>query len=82
MYQGEQLPLGIDLVGAAQGEAPQSLLRTDIGEYRFDHGHAVSVDFSAVRGVHAPLHPVGVGRLRASFDDERDLASVTLAGIC
>jgi hypothetical protein len=40
VYQGEQLPLGIDLGLAAQREAFQALV-LEVGEHRFDDGDAL-----------------------------------------
>lgn len=55
---GEELPLGVHLASAAEGEAPHALV-LQIGEDGFDGWHSASVDGAPCRAIKLPAHAFG-----------------------
>jgi len=71
VYQAVELPLPLHFFFASQAKAVQPFVATDVGEDRFDSGHAVAVDLLAFVAIDSHFHPVGVAlSLLVSFDDE------------
>ena len=61
---GEELPLGVHLASAAEGEAPHALV-SQVGEEGFDGWHAAAVDGASCGTIKLPAHAFG-GRVLAS----------------
>ena len=82
VYHTIQLPLSLDLSSPAQAEAFETFVGTDIGKHRLDHRHAMTIYMFALCTVHPMFHPVGVaGCPCRTLDDERDLPTMTFAGV-
>ena len=60
VHQGVQLPLAVHLGLAAQREAVELLVVTQIGEHRLHRGEAPAVFGAALCAVDALLHLLGV----------------------
>jgi len=63
MDKAEEFPLCIDLLLAAQREAVESLVVSDVSEHRLDGSEASPVQGFAFRTVDRPFHEIGVALL-------------------
>lgn len=59
VHQAVQLPLGIDLLAAAQRETVESLVVPEVAKDRFDGGKASCIEGAALFAVDGIFHPVG-----------------------
>jgi len=81
VHQAEELPLRIDLLPPAQGEAIQPLVVTQVGKHRLHRGEASAVEPSASFGVDGPLHALAVARRGAGCPVNRPgFSSHSVAG--
>jgi len=64
MNKAEELPLCIDLLLAAQREAIEPLVVSDVSEHRLDGGKPSPVQGLTFRAVDRPFHEIGVAHLR------------------